>query len=316
MTLVGVHVLTGSHAESEAPYASSEAESGALTAPATIAANGTASGGSAVRFGHTYYWMINDGELSQLIKAGLTSAQLSYFFNNDHTLLIIGSSPALDAQLPHALKVKKYASEALLASAAAAGFPSGINYVAYDGETWSFTPQNEQKCPIDYAAMAEKVVHQNHLGFIYTPATDLAPKLSNSSGCQTNLGTGSQYAIPGALAKYADFLNQNFAGLAAPNTDILEIQAQQLQPNSAGFDYFSSNAVAQANTATNSKVPVLIGLTTDDNNQAMTLQQLVDAYNGTKAYASGYWLNIPATGTPDPALAVSFLQQVYTMQGN
>ena len=263
-----------------------------------------------------YYWMITEGQLGKMINSGLSPALQNYFFNNSHTLLIINKQSVLDSKFPKALKVKNYTSEAQIASDSETGFPSGLSYIAYDGESWAQTPENEQHCPIDYAEKAKAIVNQKGLGFIYTPAINLSLKLNNSTNCKTVLNTSKKYSISGAAPKYAAFLNQNFAGLAAPNSDIFEIQAQQLEPNSAGFNYFSSIATDQANQATRKKVPILIGLTTDDSAQTMTLQELTDAYNGTKSFASGYWLNIPATGTPNPDLAVSFLQEVYKLQAN
>jgi hypothetical protein len=51
ITIVGVHVLTSSHASSQPLYATSEAELGSVVAPASIVANSGASGGKSVQFG-------------------------------------------------------------------------------------------------------------------------------------------------------------------------------------------------------------------------------------------------------------------------
>jgi hypothetical protein len=99
--------------------------------------------------------------------------------------------------------------------------------------------------------------------------------------------------------------------LGAKDSDMFEIQAQELMNNSVDFTYFTDSAISEANESSMNKVPLLVGLTTDDSEQTMTLQEMMSAYDTTKNLASGYWLNVPNTGTPDPSLAISFLNAVY-----
>ena len=240
------------------------------------------------------YWLINDGELNGMVNAGLSNTLLQYFFNNPKTLLLVGSSSSIDNSLPNASKVEKFDSEANLANS---NFTAGVKYIAYDNEAWQATPGTEQQNPISYARQAENIVHQHGLKFIFTPAVNLAPKLtSNPSG-----------------SKYTDYINENIAGQGALVSDILEIQAQQIQEQTSTFNTFVSQSISQARAAAPSN-PVLIGLTTNTGGTTFTAQSMMNAYNNIKNIANGYWINVSSSGgPPQPQVAISFLQQLYSI---
>jgi hypothetical protein len=310
--IIGISLIIMSKAET--PFVSINADNGTLTPPAIKKSCSGSTDGNCVLFNSpplSTYWMINDGELNQIVKAGLSSTILNYFFNNSHSLLISGDSPTIDAELPKASVVLKYDSESSLAAAARQGFPGNTAYIAYDNESWSNTPVNEQECPFDYAKLAESIVHEKGLSFIFTPGSDLSLNLESSQGCNTQPENITSYSLPQPDIKYSDYLNEDIAGLGAKDSDMFEIQAQELMNNSVDFTYFTDSAISEANESSMNKVPLLVGLTTDDSEQTMTLQEMMSAYDTTKNLASGYWLNVPNTGTPDPSLAISFLNAVY-----
>lgn len=252
------------------------------------------------------YWLISAKAASALQHNGMSAAELSYYIDNPHGLVISPGSGGVSAvarsvqSFPDATQVQSFSSYAVMQSAFANGQISpSTKYILYDNEHWQATPPNEQADPIGYEQMAAQLVHQHGLKLIFTPAENLAQVLN---------GTGRRGD------KYTAYLNLGIPSQGAKYADIYEIQSQQIVGNPE-FATFVSGAVDQVHAA-NPDCIVLAGLTTNDAVQTMTLQGLQDAYSSTNSMVDGYWMNIPggSSGTPDPQLAVSFFNSLYPQQ--
>jgi hypothetical protein len=164
--------------------------------------------------------------------------------------------------------------------------------VLYDDESWCFTPKGEKSSPSAMHAAEEaaaQAVHAAGLQLLAAPAQDIV----------TSMGTFS-----GDL--WDRYLRLGLAGIAAKHADAFEVQSQALQPVRSDFVAFVREAAAQARTA-NPKVKVLAGLTTNPaSGNVPTAYDLCELVMATRAYADGYWLNLPKQGTycpscsPDP----------------
>ncbi|QIS11288.1 hypothetical protein [Nocardia arthritidis] len=97
---------------------------------------------------------------------------------------------------------------------------------------------------------------------------------------------------------------------AAASADVIDIQAQGSEADTAKFADFVRQAAAQARQR-NPRVVVLAGLSTNPSGQRVTTDQLQQAVAATRSFVDGYWLDIPAVGTacprcgtPQPEVAV------------
>ena len=262
------------------------------------------------------YWLINDGELQNIVRAGLSQSLLNYYFNNPKTLLII-TNKKIDNQLTNAQWVEPFTT---LSSIQAAISDNSINakvkYILYDNEGWSLTPRSEQLNAISYAAQVKTLVNQHGYIMIFTPATNLADEIGNTS--KTN--------------KYTEFISLNLAGQAAKVSDILDIQSQQAEGTKPDeFLSFAPAVLAQAKQS-NPKNLTFLGIGTQNcgtscspGSRTVTGADILADYkavNPTKDGLSpdGYWFNIPGPGSkclncgiPDPATAVDFFNGLYAL---
>ena len=158
----------------------------------------------------------------------------------------------------------------------------GIRAVIYDAEHWAQTPVTEQRDPVTYYQKAAKVAHAHGLTFIATPAMDLV----NATGQKATNPT-------------AQFLSENIDGGAARSADVLDIQAQSLERDTASYRDFVTKAAAQARSA-NPAVTVIAGLSTNPHGSAITPDMLVSDMTAMAGTASGFWMNIPDQGTDCP----------------
>jgi type II secretory pathway pseudopilin PulG len=265
------------------------------------------------------YWLINDGELNNVVKAGLSQTELNYYFNTPKTLLIITGSK-LDKQLTNAQWVQPFTT---LASIQAAFANNTINprvkYILYDNEGWTLTPKSEQVAAVSYASQVETLVHQHNMTMIFTPATNLADIIGGVHDSN----------------KYNEFISLNLAGQSAKVADIVDIQAQQAEgttPNE--FQSFVPAVLTQAKQASSTHL-VFIGIGTQNcgatcptGSRTVTGANILADYrsiNPTKQgyRPDGYWFNIPGPGTkcvncgtPDPTAAVDFLNGLYALPGH
>ncbi len=241
------------------------------------------------------YWLLEKFTVSALLGAGLSQTMLEDYFNNPQTLLIIRPSDAGKVQmLPDATYVMTFHDYRQMQNLVSSGaIPNYVKLLLYDNEMWASTPVTQQRQPFTYEAAAETLAHEHGLGLIFTPAANLSLVLSPAYSNAT---------------KFDGYTNLGIASQSASHADVLEIQAQQDESNS-GFGAFVSSAVNQAETA-NPRALVMVGLTTAPPHQVVTAQVLLNAYDTTRPFVSGYWLNVPGGpgGPQSPDVAVAFLQ--------
>ena len=269
------------------PAASAEA------APSGGAPSGAASCGS----GQCPGWIVARSELPALASKanGGSWPLVDTAFGNS-------SSYVYGAPGTVGIKLVTFQSYQLLKTAFADGkLPGPYQAVMYDNERWQPTPPDEQQHPDKYEHLAANLVHLNHMLFISAPAPDITLAI----GKQVNHSTQDTY------------LNRDLAGGAAQDADIVDIQAQYLEPDLIKFVAFATAAARQARLA-NPHVKVYIGIATGPGGQTVTAQQLHAAYQAVRASANGYWLNIsvknrfcPTCGAARPQLAVALLKDIY-----
>jgi hypothetical protein len=171
-----------------------------------------------------------------------------------------------------------------LSDAVAAGrLPAATRAVLYDPEAWSFTPAAEQRDPVQAATRAAALARAHGLRLIVAPALNLTTVL----------------ALGSTAPRWQQFLDLHLAAKMAKVADIIELQAQSLERDSATYATFVREAAAQAHAA-NPGVTVLAGLSTNPPGALVASGQLVAAIDASRASADGYWLNIPGRGPRCP----------------
>lgn len=179
--------------------------------------------------------------------------------------------------------------------------PQNVKGVMYDYERWRFTPENEQRNPNAYLKPAADLVHAKGYLFLTAPAVNLVTVMA-----------------PGADRNRMDetFLRLGIAGDAARYADVVDIQAQRFEFDTAVYGSFVRQAAAQARQS-NPKVIVLAGLSTEPIGKSVTAEELLKAIAATRAFVDGYWMNIPEPSEYSPAakqfrpdIAVEVLRQI------
>ncbi|WP_225731407.1 MULTISPECIES: hypothetical protein [unclassified Nocardia] len=238
-------------------------------------------------------WLISTTALDLLAGAGLRPDERTALFDTPDTYLIHGADASTG--YGNAVRTQTFTSAETLRGALDHGIDPAVRAVLYDNENWSLTPSDEQRHPADATARAAAAAHAHQLPLIATPATDLTRVLA-----------------PGEPS-YPAYLR---LGIAAASADVIDIQAQGSEADTAKFADFVRRAAAQARQR-NPHVVVLAGLSTNPSGQRVTTDQLRQAVAATRSFVDGYWLNIPAEGTacprcgtPRPEVAVPLLREL------
>jgi hypothetical protein len=177
-----------------------------------------------------------------------------------------------------------FASARALEDAVTGGtLPAGTYGLLYDPEAWSFTPLTERREPVRAATQAAAVAHAHGLRLIVAPALDLT----------TVLAPGSQGP------RWHAFLDLGLIGHLARVADVVELQAQSLERDTATYSAFLRAATSQASQA-NPRITVLAGLSTNPPGAPVDSQHLTSAIQATRSMVDGYWLNIPGQGARCP----------------
>jgi hypothetical protein len=240
-------------------------------------------------------WLLTRAALSQVIAGTQVKQLLSG--SRIYELLQPGQQPLSGIA---ADPVITFSSAATLQRAVESGqVPAGTYGVLYDPEAWSYTPTAEQHDPVSAAAKAAAVAHAHGLRFIVAPALNLTTVLE-----------------PGSGSRWQAFLHLGLIGQLAKVADVVELQAQSLERDTATYASFVSAATSQA-TAAHPGVTVLAGLSTNPPGVAVTTQHLLSAIQVTRSMVDGYWLNVPGQGprcptcnASRPDIAIQTLQQL------
>lgn len=195
--------------------------------------------------------------------------------------------------------VVTFSSAAALAGAVRQGqVPRDAYGVLYDPEVWSFTPAAEQRDPVAAARQAAAAAHARGLRLIVAPALNLTTVLGSK----------------GSAPRWRQYLDLRLAAQLAGVADVVELQAQSLERDTATYTSFVRAAAAQARAA-RPGVTVLAGLSANPPGAPVTSQHLADVIQATRSLVDGYWLNIPGQGPrcpgcrpPAPGLAQRAVQ--------
>jgi hypothetical protein len=239
-------------------------------------------------------WLLTRSALSQLASDPAVRAKLRGALV--YEILQPGQQPLAGIT---AKPVMTFASATALEAAVTGGrLPAGTYGVLYDPEAWTFTPVAEQRDPVQAATRAAAVAHAHGLRLIVTPALNLTTVLA--SGARS--------------PRWQAFLGLNLVARLAAVADIVEIQAQSLERDTAAYTTFVQAAASQASTA-NPRITVLAGLSTNPPGAPVHSHQLTAAVQATRSIVDGYWLNIPGQGSrcptcnaPRPDIAIQTLQ--------
>ena len=134
------------------------------------------------------------------------------------------------------------------------------------------------------ATRAAAVAYAHGLRFTVTPALNLSTALN-----------------PGRREpRWRQFPGLNLLGPLARAADVVELQAQSLERDTATYTAFVQAATSQASAA-NPRVTVLAGLSTNPPGAPVDSRCLTAAIQATRSMVDGYWLNIPGQGPRCPA---------------
>jgi len=241
-------------------------------------------------------WLVTRSALAELVadpsvRQRLASAQVYEILQPGQRLLAGVTARA----------VVTFSSAATLMETVRSGqVPSDAYGVLYDPENWSFTPPAEQHDPVAAASQAARAAHTRGLKLLVAPAMNLT----------TVLGSGSAGRGP----RWQQFLNLRLIAHLAQVADVVELQAQSLERDTATYTSFVRQAAAQARAA-RAGVTVLAGLSSNPPGPPVTSQHLTDVIQATRSLVDGYWLNIPGQGArcpncspPAPGVAQQALQ--------
>jgi hypothetical protein len=151
---------------------------------------------------------------------------------------------------------------------------------------------------VQAATRAAAVAHAHGLRLIVTPALNLTTVLASET------------------PRWRAFLGLNLLARLAGVADIVEIQAQSLERDTAVYTAFVQAAASQARTA-NPRIIVLAGLSTNPPGAPVDSRHLTAAVQATRSMVDGYWLNVPGQGprcptcnAPRPDIAIQTLQSL------
>lgn len=263
-------------------------------APATASPDNT--GPVSVSPGGGPAWLLTRSALSQL----LADPAVRQVLRNSQVYEILQPGqeplPATAAKL-----IVTFASARGLEDAVTGGtLPAGTYGLLYDPEAWSFTPSAEQREPVQAATRAAAVAHAHGLRLIVAPALDLTSVLA-----------------PGREGpRWRTFLGLGLIGRLAGVADVIGLQAQGLERDTATYTAFVRAAISQARQA-NRGIAALAGLSTNPPGAPVDIQHLTSAMQATRSMVDGYWINIPGRGlrcpacnAPRPDLAIEALREL------
>lgn len=211
---------------------------------------------------------------SQKVAAGLARKRLYELVQpGQQPLTLAGAWPA----------VVFTSAASLVRSVRSGELPARTQAVLYDPEAWPYTPASEQRDPVGATARAAAAAHAAGLQLIAAPGLDLTGVLA-----------------PGrAVPRSQLFLELGLAARFAAHADVIELQAQSLERDAAGYASFVTAAARQARRE-RPGVGLVAGVSTNPPGGAVSSRQLVAAIRATQDVVDGYWLNIPGPGERCP----------------
>jgi hypothetical protein len=176
--------------------------------------------------------------------------------------------------------------------------PEGTGAVMLDLEAWSLTPVSEQQHAFDYYTQAAAAVHGAGLEFIASPGRDLVKTLDPNG--------------KGPIGQR--LLSIGLIGSVARTADVVNIQAQGMERDTAAYRSFVQQAATQARLG-NPRATITAGLSSNPAGPAVSPEQLSAALQSVRGVVSGFWMNIPGHGpqcprckAPAPEVAIAALR--------
>ncbi|HEV7399019.1 MAG TPA: hypothetical protein VGN84_01995 [Solirubrobacterales bacterium] len=164
------------------------------------------------------------------------------------------------------------------ADVAAGAVPSYIKVAHYDNEAWPQTPEAEQRRPAYYERRFCALAHHEGLLCYLGPAKDLCNVLPQPQG-----DDNAQC-----------YIDLNLAGKAARYADMIDIQAQTLEPSGArAYASFLRRTAAQARAA-NPDVVVLGNLSPSPGGAQLSAGRLYACADAALRYVSGFYATVNA----------------------
>jgi hypothetical protein len=240
---------------------------------------------------HVPTWMLLDHAVLDMQAAGASPKLLS-LVNQSYNLV---STPLYTPQpLTNPTRIQVFNSYAKIAQAIADHtIARNTRAVVYDNERFTHTPANELADPVRYCRLTAKLLHQKGLKYIASPGFDLSGRR------------------PADHEWFQQFVQ---AGLmrCATDADYLDIQ-DQLQQGTTVYAHDAQEAVRLLRQI-NPRAKLLMGLSTSPSGRLDSAGQLWRAYQDTRRYVNGYWLNVPrnVSGHSRPTVALHFLQNMVT----
>jgi hypothetical protein len=224
-------------------------------------------------------WAMARSSLEHLDSADASQAQRSL---DGPGTLVQNDPPLASDPTPagwRATATERWGSYARFAADVAAGsVPSYVSVVHYDNESWSQTPPGEQLHPAVYERKFCSLAHRNGWRCYTGPGQDLCGALTHPAG--------ETYA--------RCYLDLDLAGEAARYADVIDIQAQALEPAGArAYGNFVRRAAAQARAA-NPNVVVLGNLSPSPNGTAVPARRLYSCAKAALPHASGFYTTVAA----------------------
>ncbi len=200
------------------------------------------------------------------LRARLTHAAVS-------ELLRPGEAPVL----PHSTVVAEFPSAATLrATIGAHRLPARTTAVLYDPGVSPATPAGEQRRPVQATVAAATMAHRHGLAIYVSPALTLA----------------TAFRPVGPLPTWRRFIDSGLVPRMSGPVDGIELQAQSLERDPAGYRHFVSVAAAAAR-ASHPGIAVLAGLSTDTTAGVPTSTQLLADVAISRSTVTGYRISVP-----------------------
>jgi hypothetical protein len=171
---------------------------------------------------------------------------------------------------------------------AAGDIPAYVEAVHYDDESWTQTPLREQLHPAAYQRRFCGLAREHGWICVTGPGQDLCGKLAHPHG-----ETHAQC-----------YLDLDLAGDAARYADIVDLQAQAVEPRGPrAYAHFIRSAARQAHAA-NPDVVVLGNLSPSPSDGVVPDELLAACARAARPFVDGYYVTVPAAEAASVAQAM------------
>jgi hypothetical protein len=233
--------------------------------------------------GSHLHWAMARSSLEHLMEAAPARAKAAFdspdtLVQNDPPLSSDPSPPGWSTS-----RTERWTSFAAFRTAVEEGaIPSMVQVVHYDNEAWSQTPLREQHRPAFFERRFCNLAHANGLDCMTGPGQDLCGVIDHPSG-----------------ETYAQcYLDEELAAKAARHADVVDIQAQALEPRGARvYGNFIRRAAAQAKAA-NPDVVMLGNIAASPSGAEVDAEAMYRCAKAALPFVSGFYTTVSsADGT-------------------